>query len=1114
MVLLPRCRCCGSCGCVFPTVLPYTVTVEFSGLKNKTHSPHCNLLFLSNFGSGAAGVVMAPGGTDYWDEPDNPDEGGPLTEVLLTQGGSGYAKIGRVEPTLTIEAATDSDEGGGTGATFTPVLSLKHPDSPCPSWTIESVQMTGGTDYSVGEQLKVSHGNAEVVTPAVLLIASGRESPNVTASVSGGSGATISPEVQSNDDKPETWSVAAVEVIDPGSGYSDGQQVTFTTATGVTTERQAVATITTRREQPSATASLPFSGGAGAVLSVLLSETTGESDNRPCWFATGFVIHDGGAGYITGDFIQVQFDENASACFGGTIYGEVGSVDENGSILSADVSAYGGYYIDNGEIQSVQVEDGGSYYLLSGEGTEVKVFDGGEYYLEDKDAEPCVAGVDITASGEESGAGACGCTGAVIEATIGTDPYDPDTFGKITGLTIVEPGDDCLAWEWAYTHHKELNGVPIVLAAVDPKRLITVSVDSCFGSGAELEVSAVGERSEPDITFFTASGEGGEITATLLAHTDDAGLEYWSIESVAASGGTGYYDGETAAVAEEPCLVIEEPASITIAATDGVLTGATVASGGKYYHRPKYDGLPGPLREVEVTNGGGGYAVYGREEPQWWVQSGDVHLTPTFSEQTGSCGRPTWTIDSVEITQLGEESAFSDNVPILIDSVGFQTKSAPIVVWSDPARDKTISAAMWRVRTRRDPPSDSMIAASASRGDGAEFSFGWQSSGSPPDVTYSMTGASGSGGAGYRTGDAIVFTAIEGSEAQGIAPAVGTIVATAEGAIQSVQLTAGGSFWVQTTSPESVIVDRGGSFYTENPELPAITAEVSVRITQQSPGAGSGAEIEVTIGDDPSVPADFGKILSAAVVDGGEAYEILGAPRSCQYRHGLCDPVFSPFVSLSLDPSLPPELTIFDDRGTSNYTVLRSSDPHACDFTTMDFTLLHGAQDGVSATVTRGGAAQEPCDPPEWCDIAPEPPGCGCCEDDYFYESGVSDDFVYLWTRYLTRITPSFPLVRKSDAPERDCLDNLFVYYFSIGAGDVELCNFRYRIRVYVPDCDSETLIDITSDYEEPALAAYAYERVDFWEWGYPEKGDGYSCEWSDYSLRDWPPLPECNPIP
>ena len=140
--------------------------------------------------------------------------------------------------------------------------------------------------------------------------------------------------------------------------------------------------------------------------------------------------------------------------------------------------------------------------------------------------------------------------------------------------------------------------------------------------------------------------------------------------------------------------------------------------------------------------------------------------------------------------------------------------------------------------------------------------------------------------------------------------------------------------------------------------------------------------------------------------------------------------------------------------------------------------------------------------------------GCECCVDDSFYESGLSDDFFYVWTRYLARITPGFPLVRKLDAPERDCLDNLFVYYSFVSAGDVELCNARYRIRVYVPDCVSETLTDITSEYEEPALADYEYERLDFWEWGYPEISDYYLCQFSDHSLRDWPPLPECNPLP
>lgn len=140
--------------------------------------------------------------------------------------------------------------------------------------------------------------------------------------------------------------------------------------------------------------------------------------------------------------------------------------------------------------------------------------------------------------------------------------------------------------------------------------------------------------------------------------------------------------------------------------------------------------------------------------------------------------------------------------------------------------------------------------------------------------------------------------------------------------------------------------------------------------------------------------------------------------------------------------------------------------------------------------------------------------GCDCCEDDYFYESGLSDDFMYVWTRYLYRIQPDFQLVRKDDAPSRDCLESLFVYISSIDAFDTELCNSRYRIRVYVPDCQNNTLTDITLDYEEPGLAANGYERLDFWEWGYPEKRDSFACSFSDFALRDWPPEPQCNPLP
>ena len=151
-----RCSvCCGQCGCKVEERLPYTMTVEFSGLKNKTHGNYCDLVITSEVGGGAAGVATSPGGCDgdtdplcceYHQRSDgqcasspycDKSNRGPLTGVLLTDGGCGYF-VFRTEPTLTVEG------GSGTKADF--AVTLKK--DKC-SWSVDAVTVTGIADTVV-----------------------------------------------------------------------------------------------------------------------------------------------------------------------------------------------------------------------------------------------------------------------------------------------------------------------------------------------------------------------------------------------------------------------------------------------------------------------------------------------------------------------------------------------------------------------------------------------------------------------------------------------------------------------------------------------------------------------------------------------------------------------------------------------------------------------------------------------------------------------------------------------------------------------------------------------------------------------------------------------------
>ena len=110
--------CCNRCGCAHGK-LPYTMTVTLASLANKTHGNYCDLSISSCYGGGAAGVAAAPGGCDGEEDSAcavigstggkcdatptyDPSDRGPLSGTVLTESGSGYAKIGRVAPTITL----------------------------------------------------------------------------------------------------------------------------------------------------------------------------------------------------------------------------------------------------------------------------------------------------------------------------------------------------------------------------------------------------------------------------------------------------------------------------------------------------------------------------------------------------------------------------------------------------------------------------------------------------------------------------------------------------------------------------------------------------------------------------------------------------------------------------------------------------------------------------------------------------------------------------------------------------------------------------------------------------------------------------------------------------
>ena len=227
------CGCCCDCADCDVGMLPDTVTVAISGYDDEyVQGPDLALLsFSSNYGSGAEGKVTAPGGDPAIDK-------GPISAVSVTSGGSGYAVLGRVAPTLTI---SDPYYGGGTGATFTPTLANTKNANGYDLWSLASVAASGGTGYADFEPLTITTaaGDTQVSLASAILFVD-KSPPTLT--LSGTATATIVLSGVSIFLDNPYYTVGSVTVTNGGSGYTNGQALTFSTAAGDVTLTNATAT--------------------------------------------------------------------------------------------------------------------------------------------------------------------------------------------------------------------------------------------------------------------------------------------------------------------------------------------------------------------------------------------------------------------------------------------------------------------------------------------------------------------------------------------------------------------------------------------------------------------------------------------------------------------------------------------------------------------------------------------------------------------------------------------------------------------------------------------------------------------------------------------------------
>lgn len=463
LMLGAECRpCCDACYCEEGDEMPETITATLNGFTDKSQGPNlCTLSFSACYGSGAAGHVTAPGG-------DPATDAGPVSAVTLSSPGSGYAKLGRIAPTVT---AT----GSGSGATFDVTLTQSLDDCDVDQWKVTKVAVTDpGSGYVHDEALTftVAAGDTQEVA-AIARLQTERGEPAATLEVTSaqGSGAAFTVVFSSIGGTPPVWAVDSVTVDDGGDLYVTGDPVTFTKSPTTIEVLQAAFTAKATHTLPTVSAYVDSATGAGAVVSVTLSSIT-QGDGSAAWEVSAVAIENAGSGYSVYDFITVEVTDGIST-LGAAAY--VDSVDASGAIQSFTIEN-AGIYFKGGPINEIFVDFGGRFFEDTGEAKSVVVDNGGVYYREDSTLPPYVAEVTVTIDQTPPSAGA----GAVISATVNDDPESAG-FGTIESpLSIDNGGADYLAWQWLTNDccGHQLNGVPIVLARHDDSNAAACNIGS------------------------------------------------------------------------------------------------------------------------------------------------------------------------------------------------------------------------------------------------------------------------------------------------------------------------------------------------------------------------------------------------------------------------------------------------------------------------------------------------------------------------------------------------------------------------------------------------------------------------------------------------------------
>ena len=556
--------CCAPCTACAEGALPDTLTVTLDNYPGEYHGPAlCGLSFSACHGSGATGFATEPGG--YFDATtEHASNVGPLSAVTLSGGGSGYAILGRVAPTLTATAST------GSGAELTVILSTAKDGCGLDYWSVGSITIDkGGLGAVEGTSITIALGEEDTVAAfAVATLHIERTIPTLTATPTVGSGAALTVTMRIKNDYggapmvPSLWEIDEITFSAPGSGYEDESFATIVLGGDTTEVSPGYVLIKTVRTAPTLAAFFWSGEGATLTLNLVYIGYPGKA-----WSINSVTVNNGGTGYTNGDLATIVLGLNDHLSDAANEYSEgsaahLVAVVADGVITSVTVEQGGGYYKGIGAIESVvaawagggnpdypETFQRGEYYGSNGAIASISIESGGAYYHSSAEAEPYVAAVTVGISQTSPSNG----TGAVIAAVVEGNTSSAD-FGKIKTLSVSAGGSGYLAWEWVKTCCDDRwNGVPIVL-----KRYLNNSGNPCeythrmcggysnMGSRGKIALQYNGPSSPATITMTSeirTDGSGGvatECNVTIQSDSSITDCGDWSEVTFSGTDPYGY----------------------------------------------------------------------------------------------------------------------------------------------------------------------------------------------------------------------------------------------------------------------------------------------------------------------------------------------------------------------------------------------------------------------------------------------------------------------------------------------------------------------------------------------------------------------------------------------